>query len=307
MGRHNNLLIGISFAVLATALWSGNFVVARDLSNTIHPVSLSFYRWFVAVVAFTPFAVKHLIRDWDSIKKHISYLFLTAILGVSLFNTLIYFAGHSTEAVNMSLIMLTFPIFIMLISSIAFHEKINHNKILGIFIVLLGVIGIITRGNYLSILNIKFNAGDPLMLSAAFVFAIHSNLVKRKPKNISVFSLQYSTFLLGLIVLFPFHILLGSKLDYSLVETSTITQLIYIGICSSIISFVSWNKAIEKIGAVSAGMIYYLLPLFSGLAAWMFLDEKLRLYHLISGVFIISGILISNHKIKSKTITHPIK
>jgi drug/metabolite transporter (DMT)-like permease len=59
---------------------------------------------------------------------------------------------------------------------------------------------------------------------------------------------------------------------------------------------VSWNKAIDKIGAVSAGMIYYLLPLFSGLAAWIVLSEKLKYYHFISAVLIISGILISNRK-----------
>ena len=108
----NKFLIGIGFALLAIAFWSGNFVVSRGLSDSIHPINLAFYRWLMASLIFTPFAIRGLIKEWGIIKKHIPYLLLTAFLGVSTFNTLIYFAGRSTTAVNMSLIMLTFPIFI---------------------------------------------------------------------------------------------------------------------------------------------------------------------------------------------------
>ena len=92
------ILIGIGFALLATAFWLGNFVVSRGLSESIHPIKLAFYPWLMASLIFTPFAIRELIKEWGIVKKHLPYLVLTALLGVSTFNTLIYFAGRSTTA-----------------------------------------------------------------------------------------------------------------------------------------------------------------------------------------------------------------
>ena len=40
---------GYLFAIGATAIWSGNFIVARGLADSIPPVRLTFWRWVVAV------------------------------------------------------------------------------------------------------------------------------------------------------------------------------------------------------------------------------------------------------------------
>ncbi len=297
MGNKNQQFIGISFALLATALWSGNFVVARGWSAEIHPFSLAFYRWTVAVLVFTPFALRAVKRDWKAIRANLPYLSLTALLGVSAFNTLIYFAGRSTTAINLSLIALTFPIFILLLSSIFFKEKITLKKTFGILIVLVGVLTIISQGQLSSLLQLSFHAGDPLMLMAAFTFSIHSMLLKRKPTEISVISLQYITFLIGLLILLPFFLVNKSlQTEAETISLPMFASILYIGICASLVSFVSWNKAIEKIGAPSAGMIYFLLPLFSGFAAWIFLGEHLQVYHLVSGLLIVVGIVVSTRK-----------
>jgi len=118
--KHYKIIIGYLFAICATAIWSGNFIVARGLHQSIPPISLAFWRWFVAVVVFLPFALKSLIDEWNSVRKNIIYLSVTALLGVTIFNTLIYFAGRTTTAINLSLISLSFPIFIIILSRIFF-------------------------------------------------------------------------------------------------------------------------------------------------------------------------------------------
>jgi len=298
----NHKLTGIAFAILATALWSGNFVVARGWSSEIHPFSLAFYRWLVAVVVFTPFALRSVKRDWKTIGAHLPYLAITALLGVSTFNTLIYFAGRSTAALNLSLIALTFPIFILILSSIFFKEKITWIKTLGILIVLSGVLIIISQGQMSALLQFSFHPGDPLMLMAAFTFSIHSLLLKQKPAGISIISLQYMTFLIGLLILLPFFLVNKSlQTTAEIITLPIFGSILYIGVCASLISFTSWNKAIEKIGAPSAGMIYFLLPLFSGITAWLFLGERLQAYHLMSAALIVCGIILSNQSLKFKT------
>lgn len=293
----NNNIVGYGFALLAVTLWSGNFVVARGLSSDIHPFALSFYRWTVATIVFTPFALPYIKKDFIEIKKNFKYIFITAFIGISSFNTIIYFAGRTTTAMNLSLIALTFPIFILLISRILDKEKIANRRILGILIVIIGVILIVTKGAPELLLSLSFNSGDPLMLFAAFCFAVHSMLIKNKSKKINIISFQYATFLIGVLILLPFYLTIAKDNITVLSNSNVYGSILYIGIFSSLISFVSWNKAIDKIGASTSGMIYFLMPLFSGVIALAILHETIKPYHFISGLLIVVGIIISNRKV----------
>jgi len=85
--------------------------------------------------------------------------------------------------------------------------------------------------------------------------------------------------------------------DFSLNQT-TIPAILYVGIFASLFAFILWTNAIIMVGPAKAGMIYYTLPLFSGLAGYFFLHESIGILHFYSMVFIFSGILITNHESK---------
>lgn len=288
------MLFGYLFALGATAIWSGNFIVARGLSDTVPPVSLAFWRWVVAVIVFLPFALKPFIAERQELLKNFRYLSITALLGVTVFNTLIYIAGHTTSALNLSLIAITFPIFIIILSRILYGELITVYKILGILLVTSGVILLITKGNLLVLSNISFAVGDLWMLAASAIFAIYSILVKQKPKELSVWAFQLSTFSLGLLFLFPFFIWEWSTSAPVNYETTTLLSILYVGIFASLIAFILWNQAIMTIGPSKSGLIYYTLPLFSGFLAYFYLDESIGIVHLFSALLIVAGILTAN-------------
>ncbi|OYX90949.1 MAG: hypothetical protein B7Y76_14880, partial [Sphingobacteriia bacterium 35-40-5] len=99
-----DLLAGTWLAILATVIWSGNFIIARFAQNKIGPVSLAFFRWFTATLILIPFVWRKTNEEWPIIQKYGKYLFWVAITGITLFNTLVYIAGHYTTAINMALI-----------------------------------------------------------------------------------------------------------------------------------------------------------------------------------------------------------
>jgi drug/metabolite transporter (DMT)-like permease len=98
-----------------------------------------------SLCGFGSFAIKSTIRNRIEIKKNIRFLALTAVLGITIFNTLIYFAGKTTSAVNLSLII-SIPLFIVAISR-SFREKVSNTKIIGI-LTILGVLILITKDLY---------------------------------------------------------------------------------------------------------------------------------------------------------------
>lgn len=296
--KKNPVFVGYIFAIGATAIWSGNFIVARGLSDSIPPVSLAFFRWLVAVIVFTPFAIKSLLREWPIIKKHIAYFSITSFLGITTFNTLIYYAGHTTTAMNLSLIAITFPIFIILFSRILYKELLTCKKGIGIILVIAGVIILITKGKIATLLSISFNIGDVWMLMASIIFAVYSLFLRNKPKELSVQSLQLTTFIIGLVFLFPFFLWEQSMVNELFLNQTTIPAILYVGIFASLCAFVLWNKSIIILGPSKAGMVYYILPLFSGFLGYLFLNESVNTIHFYSMILIFSGIVVTNYESK---------
>ncbi len=303
--HHYSIATGYLFALGATAIWSGNFIVARGLSDHIPPVSLAFFRWMTAVLVFTPFAIKGMIREWPLVRQHLVYFCITSFIGVTCFNTFIYIAGHTTTAMNLSLIAITFPIFIMIFSRFFFQEALCIKKGTGVILVFTGVVFLITRGAPSTLMNISFAVGDLWMLAASVLFAIYSLLLKRKPGGISVYSLQFTCFVMGLIFLLPFFVWEQSQVHGDLLNQTTIPAILYVGIFASLCAFVLWNQAIVTLGPSKAGMVYYTLPLFSGFLGYLFLNETMGILHFFSMVLIFSGIVITNHESRPKFESRP--
>ncbi|MTI69660.1 MAG: EamA/RhaT family transporter [Firmicutes bacterium] len=291
--------IGYIFAIISTILWAGNFVIARIIYEDITPITLSFLRWSIALIALLPFTYKKLIKNKKLILANIKYLSIVSFLGITLFNTLIYFGSHTTYASNLAVIIASSPVFIIILAKFFCNEKISLNKALGLIIALSGVLFIISKGNIKNLLAFSFTPGDIYALFAAIVFAIYNILVKKKPKEFDMETFLISTFLIGWGFLIPFYI--GEKLSGSFItiDLTLILSLLYVGIFASLISFFSWNKTIDTLGPSKAAILYYLTPIFSNLAAGLFLNEDISYIHIISLGLIISGIIIGNHIKKS--------
>ncbi|MCW6053599.1 DMT family transporter [Lyngbya sp. CCAP 1446/10] len=291
---NNKMSMGYSLAVVATVIWAGNFIVARALNEDIFPVGLAFWRWTIAVATLAPFTVRAAVADWKLIKKYLLYLTVSALSGVTTFNTLIYVAGHTTLAVNMALIATSSPVFIVLMSRIFYGETISLTRAVGIAIAVSGVVLLIAGGSLERLLSISFAIGDLYMLLASIIFAGYTMLVKRKPPNLRMTTFTLSTFSLGLLFLSPFYALECWIYHPVVFNPSIALALLYVGVLSSVVAFMAWNQAIALIGPNRTALIYYLIPVFSGIAAWLFLGEAISLVHIFSTLAIVCGIIITN-------------
>lgn len=183
-------------------------------------------------------------------------------------------------------------------------------KMLGIICVLFGVVLLLTKGEFNRLIHTSFSIGDIWMLIAAMAFAIYSVLLRKKPKPISVWSFQFTTYIIGVILLFPLMLIEQKSQPAVPLNLTAAYGILYGGIFASLVGFILWNKAVIAIGPVKAGMIYYTLPIFSGGLGAVFLGEAMTVNHLYSTFLITSGILIANWKnnppLKSIRDPHPV-
>ncbi len=281
------------FAIAATVIWALNFIISRSLGDSFPPMALSFFRNFIAFVALTPFALKTVIKELPAIKKNFIHLFFLSICGVSIFIALLYSATKITNVINLSIISVSSPIFIVLIQKFFQKKNVHHLQLLGVCVSFIGVIYIVSQGDFSILQNLSFSFGDILMLIAAILWAIYCILAEKKVTGVSELSLLYSLFFFATLVngpLFLFEFTSGVTFNFNL---TNLGAMLYVGLFTSLIAYLFWNKANLNLGSFKVGLIYYLLPIESAIFSYFILGEEIFLYHMIGFSLILFGIFIS--------------
>ncbi|WP_276481323.1 DMT family transporter [Paraflavitalea pollutisoli] len=291
------LFIGIGLAVLATIVWSGNFVVARGVIHQIPPVSLAFYRWATASLILLPFAWKKFQVERPLLLQHKSYLFWTALSGITLFNTFVYVAGHHSPAINLALIgTTTSPIFSLVLAAIFLKEAIKPLRIIGVVLCIAGILYLLSQGSWERLKAFHFSAGDGWILVAALTFAIYNIFVRRKPAGIHPINFLFTIFALGTLLLLPAYVIELSHTPPVQWTTNLVLIILYLGAGASVLAFLCWNIAIGRLGAARTALFGNLIPIFSILEAVWFLGETFTMIHALSGLLVVAGVLIANLK-----------
>ncbi len=284
-------LSGIFFALGATVIWSGNFIVARSLNQAIEPATLSLLRWSVAFLGLLPLAGRAAWRERAAIRQSLPAMIPMAILGVTTFNTLLYTAARTSTALNLSLIATSTPIFIMLLARVFLGEALTARKVLGLCLALSGVLLLITGGEASRLWRLDLAIGDVWMALAAMLFAAYSILVRRAATTLSPFVFLLVLFGVGIVFLLPWAGWEMRAAGFPSISPGAAGAILYVGLGASLAAYAMWNKAVAAIGPSLAGLIYYSLPLFSGGVAYLFLGEPMSWLHAASAAGILGGIV----------------
>ena len=295
--HQRQIFVGISLAVLATFIWSGNFIIARGVIKDIPPVALSFYRWLTATIIILPFAWKYFIAERKIIKERFFFFLLAAATGVSMFNTFVYIAGHYSSAINMAILgTCSSPIISVILARIFLKEKIPAVRIVGMLVCICGILILLSKGNLQNLVSFKFTKGDWWIMAAAFTFAIYNTSVRKKPASMHPVNFLFVIFLLGTIILLPFYFFELKNEGGFAINAFNISAILYLGIGASVICFLIWNKAIVALGSGRTALFGNLIPVFSSIEAVFLLNEKITPIHIISFILVVAGLVIANLK-----------
>lgn len=280
--------------IFTTLFWSGNFVISRGMHSYIPPISLSFWRWFVALLVLSIFATNKLWQHKSIIRSNFSFIVLQGLVGVAGFNTLIYLAIQSTTAINAVLVNSCIPVLIALCSWFMYGERLNFRQSTGVILSLCGVVLIIIKGDLSLLLSLQLNKGDMIVLLAAFLWAFYSANLKKYPEGLHPLAYLMSIVLVGLVFLIPLYLVERVIVEPITISPQVIVTVLYVAVFASVLAFIFWNRAVREIGANRAGPFIHLMPVFSTILAVLFLHERFYLFHLVGIVLIFTGISMTN-------------
>ncbi|MFN1548098.1 DMT family transporter [Vibrio natriegens] len=281
-------------------IWGGNAIVNKMAASAIEPSAMSFYRWFIALLILTPFCLPAVIKQRHVIRPYLSKLAGLALLGMVLNQSLGYYAGLTTTASNMALITSLVPLISVFLSVPLLGKSISKLSIVGGLISLLGLAFMLGHGDITYFFHQDMTQGDSLMLLAAFVYATYCVLLKRWKMPFNSLTLVYMQGFFSVIMLAP----LWLTSDHLLPSQEALPMIAYAGIAASIFAPLMWVKAIDLIGADSSAMFMNLMPVVAVALASTLLGEEVHLYHIVGGLFVISGVILSQIKVRRKSSKH---
>jgi drug/metabolite transporter (DMT)-like permease len=280
---------------LTSLFWAGNTVLGRFIVGHVPPITLAFIRWSGACAILLPFAARHILRDWPTIRKHAGVMTLLAFTGFSVYNTLAYYGLQYTSAINGLLLQSVAPLFVAMWTFVLFGDRLTLRQAGGICVSLSGVLVIVCHGSLAVLLGIAFNRGDVCFVLALVVYGFYAAFLRKRPA-IHPFSFLAVGMGWGAVLLLPAVVweLAGGRTI--IFDAESVASFAFVCIFPSLLGYLFLNRGIELIGANRAAPFIHLVPVFGSVLAIVLLGEQFQLYHAIGYALVFAGITVATRK-----------
>jgi len=278
---------------LAVLLWAGNWVIGRMIRIEAPPGGITLARWVIAAGVLLVFNAASVCRHWSLIRRSWPILLMLALTASVLQHLPVYIGLHTTTATTAALLNATTPVFILLMGWLMLGERLNSGVIAGVAVALCGAVWIVTRGQPGSLMQWTLQVGDLWILVATLSWAVYTVLLRWRPAGLPPLTLLCMVATLGALISLPVAAVeyaLGARFIWT---TQVAAGLVYIGLGATVLGYICWNRGVEILGASRAGAFMYLMPVYTPLLGWIFLDERMEPFHLIGVGLIFAGILLA--------------
>jgi len=292
-GRGASPLAAALLLPISSACWGGNIVIGRIVHAEVPPVGLSFWRWVLALAIFLPFAWPHLRRDWSDVRRHWKRLALLAFFGMTAFHTALYLSVNYTTATNAALLVAICPVLVPLLARALYSDAVTPRVLLAIAVSLLGVAIVVLRGDPSRLWTLQVNAGDLIMLAAVFSWSMYTVMLKRRPAGLHPQTLLVTTMACAAAMLLPPYLWESLFVRSMPVTANALLAVAYVVVFASILAYLCFNRGIEVLGPSKGGLFLHLIPVFAALFAFVFLGERLQIFHAAGIAAIGAGILMA--------------
>jgi len=284
--------VSASYAMLlfAALIFASNHILSRHLNDVLPPFGTVFWRFAIGGLVMVLIAGRSFYSNWHLIRANIWFFLCLSVLFVPLANGLIYLSYQWTTATNGGVISTIQPALTVTLSAILFRDLINRKQFTGLIIATVGVLVIISRGDFDILLNLHFNTGDLTLLSAMFAGALYNVLLRRVPVAINALLLTLIVQIFGVIVTLPVYIIESVYFQPISLTSEVFAALLWFGIAVGAMAVCLHNAVIRKLGANKASIGNYLRAVFTALLAIGFLGETFEPYHGIALILVISGV-----------------
>jgi drug/metabolite transporter (DMT)-like permease len=281
--------------ILLFVLFASIFTLQKKTLSTAEPFFTIGSRMFIAgliLLLYTKYKYKEQIK---TLKKHYLTLFLLSLYNIYLTNVFEIYGLTYIDSSKVCLIYSLSPFFSLLLTHFIIHENITKKKILGLLIGLLGIfIGIqTTKNNGLFTLTLK---KEELSIIFAVLFSTIGWIQLKKIiiLNYNIITANGISMFFGGILILLHSLIFGENwniLPIINVKNYLILTLTTI-IISNVICYNLFGFLLKKFSVTFMNFAGLTTPIFAGIFGYIFLQETITIFFIISIPIIFLGLLI---------------
>ncbi len=291
--------------VLVAVIWGSTWAAGRFLSYglnednpaTLSPATSAWLRYACAVSVFFVWSIssrgERSFRFLPPNRESWVFSVWLGLLGTMAYQLLFMHGMSWTAAGDASLIIPMNPVFTVLLAVPMLGQRISARMSVGLLIGISGVVVVVGWSPNSGIPIEHRVIGDLMILLAALSWAATSNLTKIMlswENGYSSLEIVVWYSITGWALLSPWVIVenWGSAVpEPSSAEWLTIA---YLGVISTVLSYVLFAKGIELIGPTAASSYVFLVPVFGVLGGWLLLDEEIGASMILGFALIVIGV-----------------
>lgn len=281
-------------AITSMFFWGLTYVWSKFVFETYTPLTTITIRLLLSFLVLYLFLF--VSNQFESIRAEHRKLLIAS----SIFNPFLYFLGEyyglsMVSATVSAVIISTIPIFTPFVARKFFNERLSLLNIIGLLVSFTGVLFIILKKD-LS-LNVS-GLGISLLVMALFSAVIYSVLVKKLTSIYSPVTIIANQNLIGTLLFLPLFFYFDFT-DFIKITPDYITvmSLLMLSIFGSSICYVLYAFVLKRLDLSKANIYTNLIPIFTMITSYLFLDESFSTMKIIGVLIVILGIILSQLKI----------
>lgn len=289
-----NHRIGPALIILAGCFWGSMGIFVRRLNafgfSSVQIVSIR------VTLAALFFCLLLAVRDRSGfrISARDLPLFLGLGFGSILFFTVCYFSAIAIMPLSTAAILLyTSPIWIMLMSAVFFHEKLNSRKLLALALAFTGCVLVSgVSGEGISL------AGLLLGLGSGIGYGLYSILGTIALRRYSPYTVTTYTFLFAAVG--SWLICRPAEMVSKFAGATDLTGLAFFccltALVTAVIPFLAYTLGLRRVEASRAGILATVEPMVATLIGILFFSEPLTLFSGLGILLILAAVILLNSK-----------
>lgn len=251
------------FLVLTTFFWGGSFLFSKIGLAEVPPTLFVFFRFtLAALIMLIVFYRRLAALDLGTLCRG-----MTVGVALGLTNISFVFGVKGTSISRAGVLNNLFVLFIPLITKAVWRDRIGRENLLGIVLAVAGIWLLATGG------GAGFNRGDLISTVCAFLIACHIISVSKVLRDDDVYLVSLVQFATVAVMAGLVSLLL--PIPHFRVTSTSIMSIVYCAIFPTVFCFTLQNTFQRYVTPTRAGLVYTLDPIWSLMAGFIFLGERL--------------------------------
>lgn len=289
--------LAILAAIGATSIYGLNHTIAKG----VMPHYVGAYGFVVLRVtgAAALFWIISIFGPKEKIeRKDYLRLIVCAIFGMGV-NMLVFFKGLSLSTpINSAVLITTTPIIVLVLSAILIKETIHRRKVLGIFIGLLGALGLIVFSSEIRQDAPNIPLGNFLILLNSFFYGTYLILAKILISKYHPFTFMKWLFSLGILICLPFGYNEFLEIQWSLLPFDIIWRIAFVIIGTTFFTYLFNVFALTQLKASTLSAFVYVQPLLGILFAIATGKDTMTTIKIVAAAMVLVGVYLSSRKVR---------